>query len=281
MRFNPPPNWPQPPEGWSPPPGWQPDPSWPQAPFGWPLWVEEDEAFISPGHAPTVRGTQLPWYRRTVTVVLSLIFFFPVGLVLLWMRPDWPVRRRGAITAVVAVLVIIIGATNNPPPSTTTQLSPTTGAGSSNSSADTSAAASPSSAVLPPASVTPAVSTPPKSSAPAAVVPPAPAVTTHAAPAPAPSTRAPAPPAPSTQAPPPRPSTCGAPSNPYGYNFCGTGGFVSSPPGDICRYFNCISNFWNGHGYMVECNDGMYSMSGGIRGACSYHNGEDRPVYSG
>jgi hypothetical protein len=32
---------------------------------------------------------------------------------------------------------------------------------------------------------------------------------------------------------------------------------------------------------MVECNDGTYSMSGGIRGACSYHSGEERPVYSG
>jgi hypothetical protein len=131
MRFNPPPNWPQPPEGWFPPPGWQPDPSWPQPPFGWPLWVDEDEAFISPGHAPTSPGTRLPWYRRTVTIVLSLILFFPVGLVLLWMRPDWPVRRRGVITAVVAALVIIIGATNSPPPSTTTQLSPTTSLGAS------------------------------------------------------------------------------------------------------------------------------------------------------
>lgn len=88
-------------------------------------------------------------------------------------------------------------------------------------------------------------------------------------------------PQPSTKAPPPKPSTCGAPSNPYGYNFCGTGGFVTSPPGDICNYFGCIANFWNGHGYMVECNDGTYSMSGGIRGARSYHGGEDRPVYSG
>lgn len=84
-----------------------------------------------------------------------------------------------------------------------------------------------------------------------------------------------------SQAAPAKPSTCGAPGNPYGYNFCGTGGYVTSPPSAICSYFNCIANFFNGRGYMVECNDGTYSMSGGIRGACSYHGGEDRPVYGG
>ena len=47
-------------------------------------------------------------------------------------------------------------------------------------------------------------------------------------------------------------------------------------------YFTkCIDNFWNGRGYMVECNDSTYSMSGGINDACSYHDGVQRPVYSG
>jgi hypothetical protein len=32
---------------------------------------------------------------------------------------------------------------------------------------------------------------------------------------------------------------------------------------------------------MIECRDGMYSMSGGKQGACSYHLGEKQPVYSG
>lgn len=89
------------------------------------------------------------------------------------------------------------------------------------------------------------------------------------------------PPVHTTAAAPAKPSTCGAPSNPYGYNFCGRGGYVTSPPAEICSYFNCIANFFNGHGYMVECNDGTYSMSGGIRGACSYHKGEDRAVDGG
>jgi hypothetical protein len=75
------------------------------------------------------------------------------------------------------------------------------------------------------------------------------------------------------------PSLCGAPANPYCYNFCG-GGLISSPASDVCSYFSCIDNFPNGKGYMVECRDGMYSMSGGRSGACSDHGGEDRPVYS-
>lgn len=29
---------------------------------------------------------------------------------------------------------------------------------------------------------------------------------------------------------------------------------------------------------MVECNDGMYSMSGGKQGSCSYHGGDRRAV---
>lgn len=78
-----------------------------------------------------------------------------------------------------------------------------------------------------------------------------------------------------------KPSLCGAPQNPFGYNFCGRGGHVSSPDGTVCSYFDCIANFYNGRGYMVECSDGTYSMSGGISGACSHHGGVSRPVYSG
>src|ERR1700722_8023264 len=44
MRFNPPPNWPQPPPGWTPPAGWTPPPSWPPPPDGWPLWLPDHAA---------------------------------------------------------------------------------------------------------------------------------------------------------------------------------------------------------------------------------------------
>ena len=72
---------------------------------------------------------------------------------------------------------------------------------------------------------------------------------------------------------------CGAPANPYGYNFCG-GSHISHPPSDICTYFDCIANFWNGHGYMVQCNNEEYSKSGGISGVCNDNGGEARTVYS-
>lgn len=110
---------------------------------------------------------------------------------------------------------------------------------------------------------------------------------TAAAPKPKPKPVAPKP-APTTAIPAPKPapkpvvrSTCGAPSNPWGYNFCGRGSYIYAPAAGVCSYFDCIGNFANGVGYMVECNDGMYSMSGGRHGACSYHGGENQPVYSG
>ncbi|HKT02954.1 MAG TPA: hypothetical protein VJT31_25765, partial [Rugosimonospora sp.] len=104
-----------------------------------------------------------------------------------------------------------------------------------------------------------------------------PASPTHAAP---PVTHATAPAKPRkspTKAP---PATCGAPANPFGFTFCG-GSYIylADLPSDVCSYFDCIDNFWNGKGYLEECKDGRYSMSGGRSGACSYHGGELRPVY--
>jgi hypothetical protein len=94
------------------------------------------------------------------------------------------------------------------------------------------------------------------------------------------TTSAPTHAAPTTHSAPPPPAFnyCGAPPNPWHYNFCG-GSLITAPASAVCTYFACIPNFRNGVGYMVECNDGMYSMSGGRQGACSYHGGERRPVY--
>ncbi len=91
---------------------------------------------------------------------------------------------------------------------------------------------------------------------------------------PIPPTDTPVPPPPPTAA----PSTCGAPANPYGFNFCG-GSLIYSPPADICSYIACIGNFWNGRGYVIQCRDGTFGKSGGIRGSCSYHGGNARPLY--
>lgn len=76
-------------------------------------------------------------------------------------------------------------------------------------------------------------------------------------------------------------STCGAPDNPLGYNYCGRGSLIRDPSPDTCLYFDCIGNWDNGKGYMEECSDGHVSMSGGRRGSCSDHGGDARPVYQG
>ena len=204
-----------------------------------------------------------------------------------WLRPAegralprW--RRRGMVIMLAAPLVAIVTAcaSTNTPTGDVALSTPQSSASAASASSSPSAEASPSPSV---AAVVITSAPPPLSSAPAVVVaqPAAPAVTTHAAAPPVVHTTHAAPPVHTTAAAPAKPSTCGAPSNPYGYNFCGRGGYVTSPPAEICSYFNCIANFFNGHGYMVECNDGTYSMSGGIRGACSYHKGEDRAVDGG
>ncbi len=74
---------------------------------------------------------------------------------------------------------------------------------------------------------------------------------------------------------------CGAPSNPWGYNFCDYygGNTISNPPSNFCSYFSCIASFWSfTNGYVAECNDTKYSHSGGVSGACSSHGGEWRPL---
>ena len=48
----------------------------------------------------------------------------------------------------------------------------------------------------------------------------------------------------------------------------------SNPPPDFCSTHQCIPNFPNGRGTVVQCNDGDWSQSGGLSGACSDHGGE-------
>jgi hypothetical protein len=104
-----------------------------------------------------------------------------------------------------------------------------------------------------------------------------PSASASPSPAPAPSaapTRGPLPP-PSPLAP-----LCGAPSNPWGYNFCG-GTLIVRPPLNFCQYFNCTASFWQSpKGYVDQCNDGAFSHTGGGLGACSLHGGERRPLFS-
>ena len=66
---------------------------------------------------------------------------------------------------------------------------------------------------------------------------------------------------------------CGAPANPWGYNFCG-GPVVTAAPSNFCRYFACVLLFWKDTGNLVQCGDGLYSHAG----ACSSHGGARRSV---
>jgi hypothetical protein len=100
------------------------------------------------------------------------------------------------------------------------------------------------------------------------------------------ATTPPPPPAPPPPPPPPPPAaadTCGAPSNPWGYNFCGRGSLITSPPSNFCSYFSpCVSTFWTAtSGYVVQCASGKWSHSGGVSGACSSNGGVARSLYSG
>jgi hypothetical protein len=75
--------------------------------------------------------------------------------------------------------------------------------------------------------------------------------------------------------------TCGAPPNPFGYDFCPPASLIFKPASRFCHYFDCIGGFWKStNGYVVECADGKYSRDGGQPGACSSHGRVLRPLYS-
>jgi len=285
QRFNPPPGWPKQPAWWQPPPGWQPDPSWPPAPPGWQFWIEDTatQSQTSPPGQPQPwdrppvakqpadhNGRRLlQWFRTRPTwakVALVLLFLgllpwlliaaglalLAVGLVGL-VRGSLPrfriTSRPLAVGAVALGLVSFVGGTafagavmQSPPSAPPVTQAPRAAPPTQAPAVPITAPAIPASVRQPPATHAP-TSAPPKTTVPR--------------------------------------SLCGAPDNPYGYNFCGRGGLVTNPPAGICDYFSCIPNFVNGVGYMEECQDGMYSMSGGRRGACSDHGGELRAVDSG
>lgn len=82
----------------------------------------------------------------------------------------------------------------------------------------------------------------------------------------------------------PTPTSCpGVNCNPWGYNFI-PGNLIYNPPAGFCNYFACVPNFNKPHfihsGYVVECNDGMYSQFLGRRVTCILHGGILRPLYA-
>lgn len=206
----------------------------------------------SPGQTPATppSGNKSVWrkFRALPTamqvIAWAVVFFVVVGAI------GAATSQKKKTTVTQTGLVTLVPSTLAPHPTHVTTAPSTAAPTTSRATAPpTTAAPPPTTAVpltAPPATAPPATSTPPTS----------PAVVQTA-------------------------SVCGAPSNPYGYNFCQRGSLIYHPASDVCSYFDCIPNFPNGTGYMVECNDSTYSMSGGHSGACSYHDGEERPVYSG
>ncbi|SRR5581483_1373490 len=110
---------------------------------------------------------------------------------------------------------------------------------------------------------------------------PTPTPTPRPQPTPTP-TPVPQPAAVPTQAPAPTqaPTKTGIGGNPYGYDLNAPGNLIYNPPADLCTYISCIANYPNGTGYVVECQDAMFSKSGGRPGSCSKHGGDKQPLYA-
>ena len=231
-------------------------------------------------------------------VLVALLLLLPLGLLWMWRGKVWSRTTRWAVTSVTVVLLIASSVSSAPPtPSNTNQAALLSSRGSQSASPAVSERPSAASPSLAPPSAVP--------TAPRSAPTPTPSPAVGIASSPSPAAKAPtsvAPPTPVTQAPslmpskavavaspvPPKPAPavapkiatdlCGAPANPYGYNYCGRGSTITDPAADICNYFSCIPNFSAGVGFMVQCNDKMVSMSGGRRGVCSHHGGNLRPV---
>ncbi len=50
--------------------------------------------------------TELKWYQKPNGVIILLIFFFPVGLYLMWKNELWTKQTRWIVTGVLALVVI-------------------------------------------------------------------------------------------------------------------------------------------------------------------------------
>lgn len=68
------------------------------------------------------------------------------------------------------------------------------------------------------------------------------------------------------------PVATSGPSSPQSVE--GPGSYSHATDTAFCSTHQCIQNFPNGSGYIVQCVDGKWSHSGGLSGACSYHGGE-------
>lgn len=56
---------------------------------------------------PAATGPAQPWYAKTWVIVVLLLFFWPAGLALMWMKTcEWSKTVKIVVTAVIAVLFL-------------------------------------------------------------------------------------------------------------------------------------------------------------------------------
>jgi hypothetical protein len=230
-----------------------------------PTWARVVLAMVVAAVLPWLRSGLLPWLLIATGVVAAGIG--TVGLLrgpLPWVKVASRPAAAGALLLGVAVV----------------------GAGSALATA--ARAPAPPRGTAKPAAQAPAAPVIPLGEGPTTEVPFTTALPPTTSPSPTPTSTAPATTTPPTTSPPPSPRPtpkpsplCGAPTNPYGYNFCGRGGLVYSPPAAVCSYFDCVSGFPDGTGYLEECRDHSYSLTGGQPDSCAKHGGSRRTVYGG
>ncbi|NPC97825.1 helix-hairpin-helix domain-containing protein [Nocardioides sp. zg-DK7169] len=112
MRYNPPPNWPQPPAGWTPPAGWRPDPAWGPAPPGWQLWLPASGPAVRPSLSPIPHPALRSTNAGTALVAVAAGSCGFAGFVPpLWAATQRPLdvafrRRMRALAGGLAALMI-------------------------------------------------------------------------------------------------------------------------------------------------------------------------------
>ena len=55
------------------------------------------------------------WYEKTWLICFMLIFFFPLGLIMLWLFGEYSVKAKSVVTLII-VLLLFIGYENNVSP---------------------------------------------------------------------------------------------------------------------------------------------------------------------
>jgi hypothetical protein len=59
-----------------------------------------------------MENQNLKWHQKPLSVVLLLIFFFPLGLYFMWKNKMWSKGARIAVTGIALFLIIISGQNN-------------------------------------------------------------------------------------------------------------------------------------------------------------------------